>query len=459
MIPKKAIFVYVSLLVALYLCIIDSCEIYKFVASENQKLEGHVITTVVHSIVNLCWNDCVWMSWCMSINVRPTNYGTVECDLNNSSKGANPGNLVSSQGFQYHEMKGVNDLYCKMNECKRKEDLGNGWFRYGKAAIKLFQELKNWTDARLFCQAHGGDLLSITSSHENDFVYDVFVKKLNLTYGEREMKFPDVYWKFNGYEPGVSFHGTSGGARYLSHHDGENALYFSGNGGYAKIDAVPFNLEGFTITMWLKHLNTTAGYPCAFEGYSSNGYLVIYIGTRSEKCIYCKVNAATPATMDKRNCGCIKNKWCHFSFIWNKTESLYGLLINGKKFENYNSTSLEIVPTDFVFGSSRKHEVNNYFHGYIKHFMLFHKSLSLHEAQTAMYWHEQGVWIGLNDQANKNAFRWSDGTPVSQFMPLPAYNPKPVLSGRKCVAMRSNRMWLDKHCLEKKPFMCEKPAA
>lgn len=64
-------------------------------------------------------------------------------------------------------------------------DLGDGWFRYGKAAIKLFQELKNWTDARLSCQALGGDLLSISSSHENDFVYDVFVKKLNLTYGER----------------------------------------------------------------------------------------------------------------------------------------------------------------------------------------------------------------------------------------------------------------------------------
>ncbi|XP_020916572.1 snaclec bothroinsularin subunit alpha [Exaiptasia diaphana] len=61
-------------------------------------------------------------------------------------------------------------------------DLGNGWFRYGKAAIKLFTERKNWTDARSHCQSLGGDLLSITSSHENDFVHDVFVENLNLTF-------------------------------------------------------------------------------------------------------------------------------------------------------------------------------------------------------------------------------------------------------------------------------------
>ena len=61
-------------------------------------------------------------------------------------------------------------------------DLGNGWRRYGDAAIKLFSEKKNWTDARKHCQSLGGDLLSITSSHENDFVNEVFVKQLNLSY-------------------------------------------------------------------------------------------------------------------------------------------------------------------------------------------------------------------------------------------------------------------------------------
>jgi hypothetical protein len=64
-------------------------------------------------------------------------------------------------------------------------DLGNGWYRYGEAALKPFKDLKTWLDARSYCQSLGGDLVSISSDHENDFIYNMFVKDLiNNTNGK-----------------------------------------------------------------------------------------------------------------------------------------------------------------------------------------------------------------------------------------------------------------------------------
>jgi hypothetical protein len=99
----RVVFVFILLLFSIYLSTIDSCEIYKSVESEDHALEGHVITTIVRSLVSVCWAKCAALSWCFSINVRPTNHGTIECDLNNSSKRANPGSMVPRQGSQYHE--------------------------------------------------------------------------------------------------------------------------------------------------------------------------------------------------------------------------------------------------------------------------------------------------------------------------------------------------------------------
>ena len=60
-------------------------------------------------------------------------------------------------------------------------DLGDGWYRYGNSAFKLFQKRKNWEEARNDCQSFGGDLASITSSHENEFLKDVLVKNADLS--------------------------------------------------------------------------------------------------------------------------------------------------------------------------------------------------------------------------------------------------------------------------------------
>ncbi|KXJ14219.1 hypothetical protein AC249_AIPGENE20196 [Exaiptasia diaphana] len=108
-------------------------------------------------------------------------------------------------------------------------DLGNGWRRYGDAAIKLFSEKKNWTDARHHCQSLGADLLSITSSHENNFVNEVFVKQLNLSYFREDYPdfgTPSEVWKLNQSVPTVKLFGPPDNVLYKAV-NGETALYFS----------------------------------------------------------------------------------------------------------------------------------------------------------------------------------------------------------------------------------------
>ena len=83
----------------------NSCEIYRFEEEQNKAFVNHVIETMTTRMKELCWGACVWLHECMSINYRPLqNTGLVECDLNNSSKAASPGSLVSKAGSEYHQM-------------------------------------------------------------------------------------------------------------------------------------------------------------------------------------------------------------------------------------------------------------------------------------------------------------------------------------------------------------------
>jgi len=56
-------------------------------------------------------------------------------------------------------------------------DMGNGSYRFGKAFFKHFKMLLNWTDARSHCQSQGGDLASISTARENDFLFEMFMSK------------------------------------------------------------------------------------------------------------------------------------------------------------------------------------------------------------------------------------------------------------------------------------------
>ena len=77
----------------------------KFVTEEDVALENHVIATVIAADPIKCRWDCVDTPLCFSVNVRklePT--GRVTCELNNSSKTADPQDLLPSAGTHYHQM-------------------------------------------------------------------------------------------------------------------------------------------------------------------------------------------------------------------------------------------------------------------------------------------------------------------------------------------------------------------
>ena len=76
----------------------------KFVQEEGVALQNHVIKSVTAATAVKCRWDCVDEPLCFSINVRKLPTGRVTCELNNSSKTADPQDLIPNAGSQYHQM-------------------------------------------------------------------------------------------------------------------------------------------------------------------------------------------------------------------------------------------------------------------------------------------------------------------------------------------------------------------
>ena len=76
----------------------------KFVKEEGVSLQNHMIRTVNAAAPVKCRWDCVDIPLCFSINVRKLPSGRVTCELNNSSKTADPQDLVPSAESQYQQM-------------------------------------------------------------------------------------------------------------------------------------------------------------------------------------------------------------------------------------------------------------------------------------------------------------------------------------------------------------------
>ena len=51
--------------------------------------------------------------------------------------------------------------------------LADGWYKFNESLFKLILEKKTWNDARTHCQSLGGDLVSIGSKTEEQFIKEV----------------------------------------------------------------------------------------------------------------------------------------------------------------------------------------------------------------------------------------------------------------------------------------------
>ena len=95
-----------------WLPFVTGCRMAKFVKEEDVALENHVIATVTAADPIKCRWDCVDTPLCFSVNVRRLGEtGWVTCELNNSSKTADPQDLIPSAGSQYHQMA-VRETVC-----------------------------------------------------------------------------------------------------------------------------------------------------------------------------------------------------------------------------------------------------------------------------------------------------------------------------------------------------------
>ena len=107
-IGRQVIFIGVNFrmkwLALFWLPIVAGCRMTKFVKEEGMALENHVIKTVTAFQPLACRWQCVDTPLCFSMNVRKLPTGWVTCELNNSSKSADPQDLISSTGSQYHQM-------------------------------------------------------------------------------------------------------------------------------------------------------------------------------------------------------------------------------------------------------------------------------------------------------------------------------------------------------------------
>ncbi len=93
-----------KILALIWLPFVAGCRMTKFVKEEGVSLQNHVIATVNAADPIKCRWHCVDTQMCFSINVRKLPTGRVTCELNNSSKTADPQDLIPSAGSQYHQM-------------------------------------------------------------------------------------------------------------------------------------------------------------------------------------------------------------------------------------------------------------------------------------------------------------------------------------------------------------------
>ena len=88
-----------------WLPLVAGCKRTKFTKEDGMALKNHVIETVTVFQPVACHWQCVDSPLCFSVNIRKQLNGWVTCELNNSSKTADPQDLLPSIGSQYHQMK------------------------------------------------------------------------------------------------------------------------------------------------------------------------------------------------------------------------------------------------------------------------------------------------------------------------------------------------------------------
>ncbi|XP_027041372.1 uncharacterized protein LOC113669522, partial [Pocillopora damicornis] len=317
-----------------WLPLVAGCKRTKFTKEDGMALKNHVIETVTVFQPVACHWQCVDSPLCFSVNIRKQLNGWVTCELNNSSKTADPQDLVPSIGSQYYQMK--EPSRCTLEECTNKDALPDGWLMFGSKRIKLFHERKTWGQAKKFCSSIGGELVSIIRAYENEIVANLIGQVNTSAAGEKPYHII-ARWLLDGTDNDVSLFN---GARYEKD-NGEKSLYLNGAGAHATTPAVNFNKTSFTMASWVK-LQTPVNDPSPIytDWKNETNFLFIASDGSAQNLRFGGYNqrtgwkpwlaAGSPPT----------DQWFHAAAVWDRQTSEVHLFLNSSKI------GTEQVPND-----------------------------------------------------------------------------------------------------------------
>lgn len=80
------------------------CLQYKFIKEHGVSLENHVMKSIPNILPYTCRSLCVHTPFCFSVNMKMKQGPKVTCELNNSSRVADPQDFKSEAGSEYHQM-------------------------------------------------------------------------------------------------------------------------------------------------------------------------------------------------------------------------------------------------------------------------------------------------------------------------------------------------------------------
>ncbi|XP_022783051.1 uncharacterized protein LOC111323875 [Stylophora pistillata] len=404
-----------------------------------------------------CHWQCVDTPLCFSVNVRKLPSGWVTCELNNSSKTADPQDLIPSSGSQYYQM--AETSHCTLEECTYKDALPDGWLMVGSKRIKLFHGRKTWGQAKKFCNSIGGELVSITRAYENEFVANLVLQVDTSTTGEEPYHII-ARWFLDGADSDVSLFG---GARY-EEESGEKSLYLDGSGAHATTPAVDFNKTSFTIASWVK-LQTPVNDPSPiYTDWSSNDeikFLFIASEGKAKELRFGGFNQRSDWKPWLSGGSPPIDQWFQAAAVWDRQTSEVHLFLNSHKVGTQQVASdiflAETSHTAYDIGLKRDNMGS--LRGNLKNLTIISRALSVEEIANISdpkFEVIDGVWIGGNDITTEGTFLWPNGNHVT-YTNWAVSQPDNSYGYQDCVAMIIfNGTWDDTSCGRRLPFVCEK---
>ena len=95
------------------------CLQYKFLKEYDVSLENHVMKSIPDILPYACRSLCVHTTFCFSVNMkRKQESNFVTCELNNSSRVADPWDVIYEAGSEYHQMAVRSLFRCAFLYCE-----------------------------------------------------------------------------------------------------------------------------------------------------------------------------------------------------------------------------------------------------------------------------------------------------------------------------------------------------